>query len=280
MLELEQELKNFEKIYEIVINFFVNYSFQVIGAVIIFIGGLMVSKWVSSLLLAMFKKKEVDITLAHFLANIAKIIVLAIFIVIALGKFGISVAPFVAAIGAVAFGASIALQGPVSNYGAGISIILTRMFKVGDTVKVHEYYGVVHEIKLANTTLETEDGEHIIIPNRKVVGEVLTNSFESKVVESSVGIAYNSDVEKAISVIKSVLIEEQAVVSEPDPQVGIEAFADSSINIGIRYWIPTHTFYKVQYQINLKIFKALKENQIEIPFPQREVKIINPPATH
>ncbi|ARU57926.1 small-conductance mechanosensitive channel [Oleiphilus messinensis] len=271
---IEQELQNIEKIYDLLINFFVNYSFQVIGAFIILIAGMIVSRWISRLLLAFFKRRNVDVTLAHFLANVAKIIVLVIFIVIALGKFGISVAPFVAAIGAVAFGASIALQGPVSNYGAGISIILTRLFRVGDTIKVHEYYGVVHEIKLANTTLETEDGEHIIIPNKKVVGEVLTNSFTAKVVESSVGVAYSSDPEQVINIIKELLAQQPEVVKTPDPQVGIEAFGDSSINIGLRYWIPTQQYYKVQYTINLAIFKALQENKIEIPFPQREVRIL------
>jgi len=272
---MEQELKQIEKVYDLLTNFVVNYSFQVIGAILILFVGFIVAKWLSGLVAKLLLKKNVDVTLSHFLANIIKIVVLALFIIISLGKFGISVSPFVAAIGAVAFGASLAIQGPVSNYGAGIAIIFTRMFVVGDTLKIHDYDGVVHEIKLASTTLKTEDGEHIIIPNKKIVGEVLINSFESKVVEAGVGIAYDTSPEQAIKVIREVLEQHEDVVKDPTPQVGIAGFGDSSVDLGIRYWVPTQKYFKVQYDINLKIFSSLKSHNITIPFPQREVRMLS-----
>jgi small conductance mechanosensitive channel len=108
------------------------------------------------------------------------------------------------------------------------------------------------------------------------VGEIIHNSEERKIVEEMVGISYDSDPEKAIQIIKETLEAFQDISKEPLPQIGIQEFGDSSINIGMRYWIPTDKYFKILYQVNLSIYKHLKENNIEIPFPQRDVHIVSP----
>jgi small conductance mechanosensitive channel len=125
------------------------------------------------------------------------------------------------------------------------------------------------------TILITEDGEQITIPNRKVLGEILVNSFPNKIVEGSIGIAYSADPETATRVIRECLLECENVAQKPNPQIGIEAFADSSINIGFRYWVKTEKYYQTQYKVNLAVYNAFKRNGIAIPFPQREVRILN-----
>jgi small conductance mechanosensitive channel len=195
-------------------------------------------------------------------------------VIVAIGKFGISIAPFIAALGALAFGASFAIQGPLSNYGAGLTLILTRPFVVGNTIQVQGVSGVVDEIRLAATILSTEDGEQITIPNKHIVGEILTNSFENRIIEASIGIAYGDDPERAVEVLQQVLAEFEEVRKDPMPQVGIEAFADSSINIGMRYWVPTKQYYQTLYKVNLAVHKALAEAGINIPFPQQDVRLI------
>ena len=164
---------------------------------------------------------------------------------IAVGKLGISITPFIAALVGLAVGASFAIQGPVSNYGAGFVIILTRMFKVGDTISVQGCSGLVKEITLATTQLVARDGEEILIPNKHVVGEIHRNSYAYRVVEGSIGVAYSGDPDVAIEVKKKVIAGFDAIAVEPSPQVAIESFSDSSIVIAYRFWVSTPSFFEV-----------------------------------
>lgn len=272
---MNEDFERLQAIYDTVIEFAVRYGFQVVGAIIILVIGLLVARLAANIVMRLCNKGHVDITLTKFFVGVAKLLVIAFALVIAMAKFGITIAPMVAAIGAGAFGLTLAIQGPISNYGAGLALILTRPFAVGNTLTLHGLTGIVEEIKLGATILSTEDGEEITIPNRKVLGEIFVNSFPYKVVEGSIGIAYSADPEKAVALIRQCLGSDENISTDSKPQVGIEAFADSSINIGYRYWVKTEVYYQTQYAINLAIFNAFKENEIAIPFPQREVRLLN-----
>jgi small conductance mechanosensitive channel len=271
-----QEIETLQKIIDVVTEFVINYSFQIIGALIILVIGVRLSGWLARLVLRLCEKRSIDITLSRFFASSTKLIIMVFVVIVVIGKFGISIAPFIAALGALVFGASFAIQGPLSNYGAGLTLILTRPFVVGNTITVQEVSGVVEEIRLAATILTTEDGEVLTIPNKHIVGEILRNSFENKVIETCVGISYQDDPERAISVLRGVLEGYTEICKDPAPQVGIEAFADSAINIGLRYWVPTKQYYTLLYQVNLGIHKALADAGISIPLPQRDVHLISP----
>lgn len=267
------DLQSVERVSALVIDFFVNYSFQVIGAIFILLGGILVSRWVGRLVVSMGERREIDVTLRMFLGNIARLLVLGLFVVVALGNFGITLTPLVAAIGAAAFGLTLAIQGPVSNFGAGVAIILGRPFTVGNTIEINGKSGVVEEVKLSVTILATEDGEKITIPNKHIVGEILTNSFAYKVVEGVVGIDYASDPEAAIAIVRRSLEGIDGVAQDPSPQIGIQGFGESSIDIGMRYWVETQRYYQVQYATNLAVFKNLIAGGIEIPYPRRVVQM-------
>lgn len=269
-----QEIETLQKIIDVVTEFLIKYSFQIVGALIILLVGLKLSGWLSRVVLRLCEKRNVDVTLARFFASSTKLMVMIFVIIVAIGKFGISIAPFIAALGALAFGSSFAIQGPLSNYGAGLTLILTRSFVVGNTINVQGVSGVVEEIRLAATILTTEDGEELTIPNKHIVGEILVNSFANKIVETTVGISYQDDPERAIAVLRQVLEQFGDVCQDPAPQVGIEAFADSSINIGLRYWVPTQKYYNVMYQVNLSIHRSLANAQVTIPYPQQDVHLI------
>lgn len=271
---MDKELQTLQKFYNIVIEFLTNYSFQLLGALIIVIIGWFAAKYTYTLLMRLFESHHFDSTLSKFIANVVKILIFAAMIVIALGKIGISIAPFVAAIGAVSLTAGLALQGSVSNYAAGVLLIISRPFKVGDTLSVAGVYGVVEEIKLSYTVLRNEDEELITVPNKQMIGDVLVNSFDVRVVESSIGVSYEQDPAKAISLIKEVLSGFKDVSKEHKPVVGIAKFGDSSIEVGLRYWVPTKSFFKTQYEVNLALYKVLHENHVTIPYPQREVRIL------
>jgi len=271
---MDKELQTLQKFYTVVIEFLTHYSFQLLGALIIVIIGWFAAKYVYALLMRLFERNHFDSTLAKFVASVVKMLVFAAMIVIALGKIGISIAPFVAAIGAVSLTAGLALQGSVSNYAAGVLLIISRPFKVGDTLSISGFYGVVEEIKLSYTVLRNEDEELITIPNKKMIGDVLVNSFDVRVVESSIGVAYEEDPAKAIALIKEVLSGFKDVSKEHKPVVGIAKFNDSSIELGLRYWVSTKSYFKTQYDVNLALYNALHVNNISIPYPQREVRIL------
>lgn len=272
--ELSSQLRLVEKMYEMTVSFLVNYSFQMLGAIIIFIIGLAVARWVGRAVERFCRKQKLDEILVRFIASAARLIILIGVGIICLGKFGISVTPFVAAIGALSLGAGLALQGLLSNYGAGLAIMMTRPFKVGDTLTLLGVSGVVSQVNLGVTILETEDGEKITIPNKQIMGEVLINSQANKVWEGSIGIGYNSDPQKAIAIIHNVLAQQAQVIADPAPQVGIQQFGESAIVIGFRYWIPTQQYYRLGFQINEKIFSRFRAEDVEIPFPQREVRLL------
>ncbi len=270
---MQEELATLQKVYDVLVEFIIKYSFQIVGALIILAIGVKLAGWLGQLVIRFCEKRELDLTLGRFLGNFTKMLVLTFVIIIAIGKFGISIAPFIAALGALAFGSSFALQGPLSNYGAGLSIILSRPFVVGDTILVQGVSGVVDEVRLAATILTNEDGEKITIPNKHVVGEIIHNSFANKVAEISIGISYGDDPQIAIDAINQSLTSIDGICLAPAPQVGIESFGDSSVNLGIRYWVPTTSYFSLLYRVNQDLYAALKQAGVNIPFPQREVRV-------
>lgn len=275
---LEKELATVEKLSTTVMEFFVKYSFELVGAVLVLIAGTIVASWASKISLNLFEKKKMDLALARFVAMIIRISVLAFAVIVALGKIGITITPLVAALSAAIFGASFAVQGTLSNYAAGLAIIFARPFAIGDTITVKEVNGVVQDIKLARTILIDADGVQINIPNKHIVGEIIHNSWANKISDSVIGISYESDAEKAIRAVQQVLEKNPEVARSPKFHVGIREFADSSVNIGYRYWVPTVKFYEITADVNLAIYKAFAKEGIKIPFPQRDVHIISQTA--
>jgi small conductance mechanosensitive channel len=275
---IEQEIAQLGSVYSTITDFLVRYSFQIVGAIIILCLGLWVSGRLGRWLFTTLEHKGIDVTLANFLGNLLKLVLVAVTFIIVLGKVGISITPFVAALGAVSLGAGLAIQGTLSNYGAGLAIILTRPFVMSNTLSVRGYTGIVAEINLATTILMNEDGERITIPNRHIVGEILKNTEANSLVEGGIGISYASDPKQAIEVITQALSAQRLVKQEPAMKIGIELFADSSINISYRVWVATANYHSAKFEANLAVYLALKQAGISIPFPQREVRVLNEPG--
>jgi small conductance mechanosensitive channel len=270
---MEEQLGQLERIVDMIIDYVVKYAFQILGALVVLVVGMFVARWVAGVVIRLCKKAEMDVTLTMFLGSVTKALVMVFVIIAVISQFGISIAPMIAALGAILFGASFAIAGPLSNYGAGLVIILTRPFVVGNTISIKGVSGVVEEVKLAATMLSTEDGEQITIPNKHIVGEVLTNSFECRIVEGQVGISYADDPAKAIDIIRNVIAGFKEIPDDPAPIIGIQEYGDSAVHIGMRYWVPTRDYFKVRYAVNLAVYQKLQEAGITIPFPQRDIHI-------
>ena len=261
---MPQELGTLQQVYQLVTNFLVTYAFQIAGAIIILTAGYVVANWVGRVLLRVQERRHVDVTLRQFIASTARVLVIGLFVIMALGKLGISITPLIAALGGLAVGASFAIQGPVSNYGAGMVVILTRMFKVGDTINVQECSGVVADITLSSTRLVAEDGEDIIIPNKHIVGEVLRNSYDKRLVEGRIGIDPEADIPRACAAITAVVKDKTRELSAPAPLVGIESFEDDMIVVGYRYWANSQRYFETLYGVNDAIHAALDAAHIHL----------------
>ena len=270
---IDSELQQVEKYYHLITEYLVTYSMQIFGAILILFFGLWVAQKVSKMIAGLMQRHNIDITLTNFVSNVVKGLLIIMFLVIALGKIGISVTPFVAAIGAASLGAGLALQGMLSNYGAGLAIIATRPFVVGDTIEVKGVSGQVKTIELGYTILINEEKVEITIPNKHIVGEILHNSFSYSLVKGEIDIAYDANADLAIELIETVLKEHELVADEPHSQVGIERFADSGVTLSYRYWVPTTKIIETKLSVNRKVFSAIQGADIDIPFPQRIVTL-------
>lgn len=271
----DQEIDQVSKYYDLIVDFFANYSFQLVGAFIIFIIGYVIAGKIAKVVLRVCEKNKLDITLSQFLSNTTKMILVVMVLVVALGKLGVSVTPFIAAIGAASLGAGLALQGLLANYASGFNIIMLRPFVVGDTITVQGVTGVVDQVLLAYTIVRDENDVEIMIPNKHIVGEVLHNSKQDSMLTVSVGIDYKHNPNEVVELISNALSSMPFVSKGKAPVVGIDEFADSSINIAIRFWTPTTELYQSKFAANKAIFDLLQQHQITIPYPQREVKLIS-----
>lgn len=245
-------------------DFAIEYGFQILGALVFLLIGLLVINWIGNRLANVAQAKNIDITLSMFMGSAVKFILIVILIIITLGNFGISIAPLIALAGAITFGATLALQGPISNFGAGVAIIITRPFVVGNVITVHGISGVVDRITLGITFLTGEDGEQIAVPNKEIVGQVIVNSMELRIVETKFCIASDTDTDHVIQLVRSTLSKIEGISEDPAPQVGIQDFTYGGIIIGIRVWAPGLKYFQVRYSVNGSIFEALKNDNIHL----------------
>ena len=270
---LESEIGSAKKLIDLLVEFCVKYSFQVLGGIVVIILGWLAANIICKIFGKFLERKKVDITVSKFIISIVKLIIIAFAALIALGKFGITIAPFIAGLSVIGFGTSFALQGPLSNYAAGITLVFTKPFKVGDIIEVAGVMGEVQDMTLARTEVKTVDGTKIVVPNKQIIGEVIHNYSEFKKLDITVGISYEADVDKAIGAVKRIVTQDNRISEKPEPKVGISEFADSSINIYSRLWCRQINYWDVMFDINKKIYEEFKKSDITIPFPQRDVHI-------
>lgn len=271
---ISPEIEQFEKYYAMLTEYLVTYSMQIVGAIFILLIGLWVAQKLANVVANLMARHNIDVTLTNFVSNLVKVLLIIIVIIIALGKIGISVTPFVAAIGAASLGAGLAMQGMLSNYGAGLAIIATRPFVVGDTIEVKNVSGQVKVIELGHTVLIDEEKVEITIPNKHILGEILHNSFKFSLVKGDITIAYSACSNTAVKLIEDVVNGHELVAKVPNAQIGIERFADNGVTISYRYWVPTTKIIETKLAINGGVYSAMNKANIEIPLPQRIVSII------
>ena len=170
------------------------------------------------------------------------------------------------------------MQGVMGNLVSGLTIIFTKPFRVGDYIELLGVYGQVTKIELFSTTLLHLDQSRVVIPNRKIVGEVMHNYGGIRQLDLSVGVAYATNLGQALETVHRILDGNPHVLKTPAPLVGIRGLGDSSITIGIQPWVAITDYATAQLEIYRAVTEQFRAAQIEMPFPQREVRLLNPPT--
>jgi small conductance mechanosensitive channel len=248
---------------------------RVLTALLIIIAGAMVARFVGRFAQMWLEKRKLEPPVRVLITRLVKLLIVVLFVVVALGTAGIDTTPLVAGIGVAGVGIGLAMQGVLGNLICGLLIIFTKPFRVGEYIEIIGVYGQVHTIDLFTTTLLHPDRSRVVVPNRKIVGEVLHNYGTVRQQDLKVGVSYNTDLAKAIAVIRGVLERNDKVMKEPTPVVAVVGFGDSAIEIAVRPWTELKDFAAARADLYLALAAALRANAIEVPFPQREIRVLN-----
>jgi small conductance mechanosensitive channel len=257
-----------------IIDFFVTYGFQLVGAALILVAGVLVANWIGRLVQGWLGRIHVEPPVRLLLTRVIKLIVIILALVLAAAKLGVDIAPMVAGIGVIGVGIGLATQGVLSNLFAGLTIIFTKPFRVGEYIEVIGVEGQVTTIDLFTTKLLHVDQSIVVIPNRKIVGEVLHNYGSTRQLDLSVGVAYGTDIDKLETVARSVLKQNPRILAQPPPLLGISEFGDSEIVFAIKPWVRVDDYLAAQTEIHRAVVQAFAASEIEMPFPQREVRVL------
>jgi len=257
----------------------VNIGLQILAALAILTIGVLLSSRVGKALLGFLNKKDLEPPVRILIVRIVRLALMGVTLLIALDNLGMSITPLLAGLSIAGVGVGLALQGVLGNLMAGMLIIFTKPFRVGEYIELLGVHGQVHAIELFSVILVHPDKSRVVIPNRKIIGEVLHNYGTIRQLDLSVGVAYSTDITKALNAVNAVLARIPTVLKDPGPVVGVASFGDSAINIAIKPWTKVADYGVTGAAVNQAIAEEFRRQGIEIPFPQREIRILNGGAT-
>ena len=251
------------------------YSIKIIGALLIFIIGKWLSRRIANLFAKLMAKNNVDQAVVGFLTNLTYYVLLVVVIIAALGKLGINTTSFLAIVGAAGLAIGLALKDSLSNFAAGVMLVMFRPFTVGDVVSAAGITGKVEKITIFNTLFCTADNQLIIVPNNKIISDVITNinAKETRRVDLVVGISYSDDMTQTKEILEGLARDDSRVLDDPAVTIAVSELADSSVNLVFRPWVKTEDYWAVRFDLTEKIKTSLDAAGISIPFPQQDVHL-------
>jgi len=247
---------------------------RLLAALVIIALGVMVSRWVGEWLARGVERIELEPPVRLLLIRIARLLVLLLFLIMALQNLGVELLPLIAGLGIAGAGVALAMQGVLSNVAAGLTIIFTKPFRVGEYISIVAEEGRVETITLFSTTLSHADRSRIVIPNRKIAGEILHNFGTIRQLDVTVGIAYNADLAAALATVSEVLHHNPRVLQDPPPVIQTTQLGAWSVYIGVKPWVSVPDYGPATGEINQSIIAAFREHGIEIPFPRHDVRLM------
>lgn len=253
----------------------IRYGPRLVTAILILIAGIFLILRVARLVSGWLTRREMEPPLKMLLVRILSVVLFLICFMLALQNLGIELLPLLASLGVAGIGAGLALQGVLSNVVAGLTIIFTRPYRIGDYIAIAGVEGQVQEVTLFSTLLGHYDRSTVVVPNRKIVGEILHKYGKSRQIDLKVGVSYSTDLPRALALITEILGSSARVLKDPAPVVGVSMLADSSIEISIRPWVQVQDYVFAGNEIYQAVVRTFQAASIQIPFPQQEVRLLN-----
>ena len=258
-----------------------NFGLKVVAAIIILIVGLWVAKKVKALFAAALIKKEVDATLIGFFSSMLYGAIVVFVAIAAIGKLGIETTSFAAVVAAAGLAIGLALQGSLSNFAAGVLLILFKPFKAGNAIKAGGEMGVVVEVGLLTTELKTPDNIKIIMPNSAVMSGSITNfsAHPTRRIDMMVGVGYGDDLNKVKQLMLDLLEADERVLKDPVPQIEVSNLGDSSVDFVVRPWVNAADYWGVKFDFTKAVKEKFDAEGISIPYPQQQVHMLQVDAS-
>lgn len=251
---------------------------KLLAAIAIIAVGVFVAGWVARTTARGLHRWDLEPPVRQLLTRVARALVLGLFAIMALQNLGVELLPLIAGIGVAGAGIALATQGVLSNIVAGLTIIFTKPYRVGEYIAVVGVEGEVETITLFSTTLRHADRSRIVVPNRKVVGEILQNFGRIRQCDIEVGIGYESDFSAALSAIRELVQANARVLADPKPVIQVVNLADSAVLIAVKPWVAVPDYGPVTGELNMSLIEELRGRGFNIPYPQREVRLLKDAA--
>jgi small conductance mechanosensitive channel len=270
---------NAEELVQTVVTLVSTWGLQVIGALAVLIVGRIIAGSLRRVTRRAVERAELDAVLVPFISNGVYYLTLVVVVIAVLSLFGIETTSLIAVLGAAGLAVGLALQGTLSNFAAGVMLLIFRPFKVGDYVEVAGTGGSVQEVGIFSTVLHTPDNVKVTIPNSAVYGETIKNysANDTRRNDLLIGISYGDDIARAIETIRGVLAGDSRVLDDPEPTVAVGELADSSVNLVVRPWCAGGDYWPLRFDLTRKLKEELEAAGCSIPYPQRDVHL-NPGA--
>ena len=275
---MNDQLGNLDHAKRVILDLAIQFGPKALVAIIIIVAGVFAGRYLGKLADGGLKKFHLDPPVRQLLVRILRIFVLALFSIMALQNLGVELLPLIAGLGVAGAGVALAMQGVLSNIVAGLTIIFTRPFRVGEYISIVGEEGQVEEISLFTTVLSHADQSQVVIPNRKIVGEILHNYGKIRQLDILVGVAYDTDLDLALSSISEILAANAHTLKSPEPAIGVNVLGTASISIAIKPWVNVPDYAAAKAEINKSIVESFRSKEIVIPTPQTEIKIFDTKA--
>jgi small conductance mechanosensitive channel len=259
---------------DITLDLIIRYGFQVLGAMVVLLVGVLLARWIGNVSDRWLEPRIKEPPMRLLMVRAIRIVVLILTLLVALDKFGFQIAPLVAAVGVAGLGVGLALQGVLGNIVAGLSIIFTKPYRIGEYIELLGVEGQVVAIELFATTLIHADRSRVVIPNRKIVGEILHNFGAIRQLHLTVDVTYGANLNEVLGVAREVVMENLRVLKEPVPNVGIGQLASSAITLVIEPWVAVPDVVFAKTELYNAIVERFRAKKIEIPFPLSEVRLL------
>jgi small conductance mechanosensitive channel len=266
---------NAEELVQTIVTLVSTWGLQVLGALVVLIVGRIAAGGLRRTTRRALERAELEPVLVPFFANGVYYLTLAAVVIAVLGLFGVETTSLIAVLGAAGLAVGLALQGTLSNFAAGVMLLIFRPFKVGDYVEAAGDSGSVQEIGIFSTVLHTPDNVKITIPNSAVFGQTIKNyaANDTRRNDLVIGISYDDDIARAVEVIQQILAADSRVLDEPESVVAVAELGDSSVNLVVRPWCAGSDYWALRFDLTRKIKEELEAAGCSIPYPQRDVHV-------